>query len=60
MSTYESFKMYFSKEGNRLVVASNFLAWKKREYSILIENEAMRHVQSLNLQRKKLNHLQTT
>jgi len=32
MPTYESIKMYFCKERNRLVGSSNFLAWKKRTY----------------------------
>ena len=34
----------FCKESNKLVKSSNFLAWKKRTYLILTENEAIRHV----------------
>ena len=34
----------FCKESNKLVGASNFLAWKKRIDLILIENEVVEHV----------------
>ena len=44
MSTFESVKMYFCKESNKLVGASNYLAWKKRTDLNLIENEVMEHV----------------
>jgi len=37
-------KMSFCKERNKLVRASNYLAWKKRTYLNLIENEVMEHV----------------
>ena len=36
--------MHFCKESNRLVRASNYLAWKKRTDLNLIENEVMEHV----------------
>jgi len=36
--------MYFCKESNKLVGASNFLAWKKTIDLNLIENEIMEHV----------------
>ena len=36
--------MYFYKESNKLVGASNYLAWKKRTNLNLIENEVMEHV----------------
>ena len=44
MSTSESVKMSFCKESNKLVGASNYLAWKKRTYLNLIKNEVMEHV----------------
>ena len=44
MSTSKSIKMSFCKENNKLVGASNFLAWKKRTDLNLIENEVMEHV----------------
>jgi hypothetical protein len=44
MSTSESVKMSFCKESNKLVGASNYLAWKKRTDLNLIENEVMEHV----------------
>ena len=44
MSTSEFVKMYFFKESNKLVGASNYLAWKKRIDRNLIENEVMEHV----------------
>jgi len=40
----ESVKMYFCKENNKLVEASNYLAWMKRTDPNLIENEVMVHV----------------
>jgi len=36
--------MYFSKESNKLVGDSNFLAWKKITDLNLIENEVMHHI----------------
>ena len=36
--------MYFFKESNKLVGASNYLAWKTRTDLNLIENEVMDHV----------------
>jgi len=36
--------MSFCKESNKLVGASNFLAWKKRTNLNLIENEVMDHI----------------
>ena len=44
MSTFESVKISFCKENNKLVGASNFVAWKKRIDLNLIENEGMEHV----------------
>lgn len=44
MSTSEPVKMSFCKVSNKLVGASNFLAWKKRADLNLIENEVMEHV----------------
>lgn len=44
MSTFESVKMYFCKESNKLVGTSNFLAWMKRTALNLIGNEFMEHV----------------
>jgi len=41
---YEYVKMYFCKKRNKLVGASNYLAWKKRTNLNLIENEVMDHV----------------
>ena len=44
MSTSESVKMPFWKDVNKLVWASNYLAWKKRTDLNLIENEIMENV----------------
>ena len=44
MSTYEHVKMFFCKESNKLIKASNYLAWKKRMNMSLIEKEVMEHV----------------
>lgn len=44
MSTPKSVKMYFCKESNKLVGASNYLAWKERKDLNLIENDLMEHV----------------
>ena len=44
MSTFESIKMYFCKESNKLVGSSNFFAWKKRTDLILTKNEVINHV----------------
>ena len=44
MSTSESIKMSFYKQSNKLVGASNYIAWKKRIDLDLIENKVMDHV----------------
>jgi len=44
LTSYESIKMSFCKKSNKLVEASNFLAWKKRTNLNLIENEVMDHI----------------
>lgn len=44
MTSFESVKIPFCKEGNRLVGVSNFLAWKKRKYLNLIENKVMDYI----------------
>jgi len=44
MSTFEFVKMSFCKESNKLVGASDYLAWKKRIDLNLIENEVMDQV----------------
>jgi len=44
MSTFEYVKMSICKESNKFVGASNYLAWKKRTYLNLVENEVMGHV----------------
>ena len=36
--------MFFCKEINKLVGASNYLAWKKRTNLNLIENKVMEHI----------------
>jgi len=61
MSTSEFVKMSFCKENNKLVGASNYLAWKKMTDLNLIENEVMEHVKdlSLNQERKMLKLLQS-
>jgi len=44
MSTFEYVKMSICKESNQFVGASNYIAWKKRTYLNLVENEVMEHV----------------
>ena len=44
MTLSESVKMSSCKEINKLVGASNYLAWKKMTNLNLIENEVMDHV----------------
>lgn len=44
MTSPISVKMYFCKERNKLVGASNFITWKKRANLNIIENEVMDHI----------------
>ena len=44
MTSFESVKMIFCKERNKLAGSSNFRAWKKRTDLNLIENEFMVYI----------------
>ena len=53
MSTSESLKISFCKENNKLVGASNYLAWKKRTNLNLNENEVMEHFKGSTTKTRK-------